>query len=36
MNDLMSWKECEDKFIREVSVDPSKIESIVEMAAIRK
>ena len=36
MNDLMSWQECEQKFIRKVSVDPAKINSIVEMAKAQR
>ncbi len=35
MKDLMPWEECENKFIRKVSVDPGKIKSIVEMAKER-
>jgi len=35
MNDLMPWKECEQKFIRKVMVDPEKINSVVEMAKKR-
>jgi uncharacterized protein (UPF0332 family) len=32
MTDLMAWSECEDKYIRKVHVDLSKIKSITEMA----
>ncbi|MBI2669307.1 hypothetical protein HYX14_05695 [Candidatus Woesearchaeota archaeon] len=35
MNELMSWPECEEKFIRRVSVDTEKINSIIEMALER-
>ena len=31
----MSWSECEKKFIRKVSVDSEKINSIIEMAQER-
>ena len=36
MNDLMSWRECEKKFIRKVSVDKSKIKSLIETAGARE
>ena len=31
----MSWQECEEKFIRKVSVDNEKIKSMIEMAKSR-
>jgi uncharacterized protein (UPF0332 family) len=33
--ELMAWQECEEKFIRNVSIDPSKIKSIITMAQSR-
>jgi uncharacterized protein (UPF0332 family) len=36
MKDLMPWSECTKKFIRKVSVDASKINSLVEIAGKRR
>ena len=35
MNELMSWEECKQDFIRNVAVDSEKINSLVEMAKKR-
>jgi len=35
MNDLMNWEECENSFVRKVSVDSEKIKSILTAAKLR-
>ena len=35
MKDLMNWEECTSQYLREVSVDIEKIDSIVELARER-
>lgn len=35
MNELMSWQECEQKFIRKVESDPAKLSSIIQTASKR-
>lgn len=36
MRDFMNWKECEKNFIRNVTLDKEKINSIIEIAVKRK
>ena len=36
MNEFMDWKECEEKFIRDVQVDKNKINSLLKAAEKRE